>query len=280
MKHVKHIVIISTCFLCLSVAAFGQDTLQQAPAGFDEKKEDIVRGEVRSVMYYSNTVGTNRTANIYTPPGYSEDKKYPVLYLLHGIGGDEREWLDHGRPDVIFDNLYHEGKLTPMIVVLPNGRAMNDDRPGDNIFSPERVQAFSDFERDLLDDLIPFIEETYPAYSDREHRALAGLSMGGGQSLNFGLGNLDTFSWVGAFSPAPNTRVAEELVPEPGKLNEKLNLLWISCGEEDNLLHVTVRTHEYLEANDVKHIYYLEPGEHDFEVWRNDLYLFSQLLFK
>ncbi|MDG5767815.1 alpha/beta hydrolase-fold protein [Balneolales bacterium ANBcel1] len=266
--------------LCLTVAANGQDAIEQAPPGFDEKRENIDRGEVQTIEYYSSTVGTKRTANIYTPPGYSEENRYPVLYLLHGIGGDEREWLDHGRPEVIFDNLYHEGKLAPMIVVLPNGRAMKDDRPGENIFAPERVQAFSDFERDLLDDLIPFIEETYPVYSDRQHRALAGLSMGGGQSLNFGLGNLDTFSWVGAFSPAPNTRVGEELAPEPVKLNDKLNLLWLSCGEEDGLLHVTVRTHEYLAANDVNHIYYLEPGDHDFYVWRNDLYLFSQLLFR
>lgn len=271
--------LLISCF-CFAIYAYGQDTVQQAPDGFDEKKEAIDRGEVQTVEYHSNTVGITRKANIYTPPGYSDENTYPVLYLLHGIGGDEREWLDHGKPNVIFDNLYDEGKLTPMIVVLPNGRAMKDDRPGEDIFAEERVQAFSDFERDLLDDLIPFIEENFPVYSDREHRALAGLSMGGGQSLNFGLGNLDTFSWVGAFSAAPNTREPEELAPEPGKLNNRLNLLWISCGEEDDLLHVTVRTHEYLEANDVNHTYYLEPGDHDFDVWRNDLYLFSQLLFR
>src|SRR5262249_44072708 len=157
-----------------------------------------------TVEYDSKTVGVKRKAQVYTPPGYTKDKKYPVLYLLHGIGGDENEWARGGAPNVILDNLYADKKAVPMIVVMPNGRAQKDDRPGTNPFAT--APAFAAFEKDLLDDLIPFVEKTYSAKADRESRALAGLSMGGGQSLNFGLGHLDTFAWVGGFSSAPNTK--------------------------------------------------------------------------
>ena len=114
---------------------------------------------------------------------------------LHGIGGDEKEWLIQGKPQVILDNLYAAKKVAPMIVVLPNGRAMKDDRAVGNIYDGVKVQAFATFEKDLINDLIPSIEKKYPVLKDREHRAIAGLSMGGGQSLNFGLGNLDKFAW-------------------------------------------------------------------------------------
>ena len=116
--------------------------------------------------------------------------------------------------------------------------------------------------------------------ADREHRAIAGLSMGGGQSLNFGLGNLDQFAWVGGFSSAPNILPPPELVPDPEEAKEKLKLLWISCGVDDGLITFSRRTHEYLFQHDVPHIYYLEPGGHDFKVWKNGLYMFSQFLFK
>src|SRR4026208_1915747 len=167
-----------------------------------------------------------------------------------------------------------------MIVVLPNGRAMKDDRAGGNIFEPAKVQAFATFEKDLLNDLIPFIERKFPAYTDRENRAIAGLSMGGGQSLNFGLGNLDKFAWVGGFSSAPNTKKPEELVPDIEAAKSKLKLLWISCGDSDGLIRFSQRTHDFLYEKNVPHIYYIEPGAHDFKVWKNDLYMFTQLLFK
>jgi enterochelin esterase-like enzyme len=257
-----------------------QELVKEAPKGFDKPRTGIQQGKIDSITYESKTVGTTRKALIYTPPGYSKDKKYSVLYLLHGIGGDEREWLNGGHPEVILDNLYAEQKLEPMIVVMPNGRAMKDDRAGGNIMEPAKVQAFATFEKDLLTDLIPFIESTFPVYTDREHRAIAGLSMGGGQSLNFGLGNLDTFAWVGGFSSAPNTKAPEQLLPNPEEAKNKLKVLWISCGDNDGLISFSQRTHDYLVANDVPHIYYIEAGVHDFKVWKNGLYMFSQLLFK
>lgn len=258
----------------------GQSIQMQAPAGFDSTAAGIKRGKLDSITYQSKTVGVKRKALVYTPPGYSRRKKYPVLYLLHGIGGDEKEWLNGANVPVILDNLYARSKAEPMIVVMPNGRAMKDDRAGGNVFDSAKVAAFSTFEKDLLNDLIPFIEKNYPAQRNPEHRAIAGLSMGGGQSLNFGLGNLEKFAWVGGFSSAPNTKKPEDLVPDPKMAKAKLKLLWISCGVEDGLIGFSKRSHDYLFQKSVPHVYYLEPGGHDFKVWKNDLYMFAQLLFK
>lgn len=251
-----------------------------APEGFDKVREGIQRGRIDSVEYPSKTVGSTRKMLIYTPPGYSINNKYPVLYLLHGIGGDQREWYKNGSPQVILDNLYADKKLTPMIVVFPNGRAMKDDRPGENIFDPEKVKAFETFEQDLLNDIIPFIESKYPVIANRENRSLAGLSMGGGQSLNFGLTNLNTFAWVGGFSSAPNTKTPEVLVSNAPETAKKLKLLWISCGDHDGLISFSQRLHKYLKENNVPHLWHVEPGIHDFKVWKSDLFYFSQLLFK
>lgn len=143
-------------FLLISLLVSGlfacsQNTVIQAPQGFDNLRDGISHGKIDTITYSSTIVGTYRKALIYTPPGYSKDKKYPVLYLLHGIGGDEKEWLNGGHPEVILDNLYAEKKLEPMIVVMPNGRAMKDDRATGNIMAPDIVQAFATFEQDLLD---------------------------------------------------------------------------------------------------------------------------------
>lgn len=275
----KAIVSFSVYFL-VNLMVYAQKIEKEGPNGFDQIRADIARGTLDSIKYESKTVGTIRKALVYTPPGFNKKTKYPVLYLLHGIGGDEKEWLNGGKPQVILDNLYAEGKIQPMIVVMPNGRAMKDDRAMGNIMAPDKVQAFATFEKDLLNDLIPFIEKKYPVLTDRENRAIAGLSMGGGQSLNFGLGNLDKFAWVGGFSSAPNTRIPEELVPNPEEAKKRLKLLWISCGNNDGLLSFSKRTHDYLYRNDVPHIYYIEPGVHDFKVWKNGLYMYSQFLFK
>ena len=262
------------------VTCNGQTQIKRAPQGFDSFQANISHGKIDTIKYSSKTVGATRKTLIYTPPGYSKKQKYPVLYLLHGIGGDEKEWLKNGHPEIILDNLYAEKRIEPMIVVLPNGRAMRDDRAIGNIFDSVKVQAFATFEKDLLTDLIPFIEKNYPVYKDRDHRALAGLSMGGGQSLNFGLANLEKFGWIGGFSSAPNTKTPEVLVPDPQRAKEQLKLLWLSCGVDDNLISFSQRTHDYLEAHEVPHVFYVEPGAHDFKVWKNDLFMFSQLLFK
>src|SRR5690606_20733831 len=144
------------------------------PAGFDVRRDGVERGKLELVEYHSTTIDAQRKANVYTPPGYSKEKSYPVLYLLHGIGGDENEWPRGGKPEVILDNLLAEGKVEPMIVVMPNGRASTELTARDPI--PRQSPAFAKFEEELLTDLIPFIEKTYSVKADREHRALAGLS--------------------------------------------------------------------------------------------------------
>lgn len=273
----KKMICTALCVLSVNLIAQAQ---QVAPKGFDVEQQLASTGKIDSIVYPSKTVGVSRKAIIYTPPGYNTTKEYPVLYLLHGIGGDEREWLRHGNPQVIFDNLYAQGKMEPMLVIMPNGRAMTDDRAGGNVMAPDRVAAFSTFEKDLLNDLIPYVESRFSVKKDREHRAIFGLSMGGGQALNFGLGHIDTFAWVGGFSSAPNTKLPQELLPVPKEAKDRLKLLWISCGDQDGLLNISKRTHDYLLEHQVPHVYYLEPGGHDFNVWRNDLYNVYQLLFK
>ena len=230
------------------------------------------------ISYDSKTVGTTRKMQVYTPPGYSKDKKYPVLYLLHGIGGDETEWQRFAKPNVLIDNLLAEGKVTPMIVVMPNGRAQKDDRAGPDAM--RTAPAFAVFEKDLLGDVIPAIENRYSVQADREHRALAGLSMGGGQSLNFGLGHLNTFAWIGAFSAAPNTKPPAELVPDPAVAKEKLKLLWIGCGTKDGLMRVSRGVHDYLKASGVPHVWRVDDNGHDPTEWRNNLYHFVQHVFR
>ncbi|MFN8257083.1 MAG: alpha/beta hydrolase-fold protein [Bacteroidales bacterium] len=276
----KQFIVLLSVLMLVNFTGFSQNPVSPAPKGFDIYRANIPHGKIDTISYDSKTVGNKRKALIYTPPGYSKDKKYPVLYLLHGIGGDEKEWLRGGNPPVILDNLYADKKIEPMVVVMPNGRAMKDDRATGNIFDSIKVQAFATFEKDLLKDLIPFVEKNYSVFKDQEHRAIAGLSMGGGQSLNFGLANLDKFGWVGGFSSAPNTKLPELLMPNPEEAKKRLKLLWLSCGDRDRLITFSSRTQDYLKKNNVPHIYYIEPGYHDFKVWKNGLYMFSQLLFK
>ena len=263
----------------------GENKAEQAekfptpPEGYDQRREGIEPGKLETVEYDSTIVGIKRKARVYTPPGYSTDQKYPVLYLLHGIGGDENEWGRGGAPDVILDNLIADKKAVPMIVVMPNGRASKDLTGRDPI--PKQSPAFAVFEKELLTDLIPFIEKSYSVKSDRESRAIAGLSMGGGQSLNFGLGNLDTFAWVGGFSSAPNTRRPAELIKDHAEAAKKLRLLYVSCGDQDGLSRISQGVHEMLVEKQVPHVYRVIPGgRHDFRVWKSDLYHFAQLIFR
>ncbi len=277
MKKIALILLLLAGF----ASSYAQTDFQNVRLGFDSQRADIPHGKIDTLTYASKTVGTKRRALIYTPPGFNAKTKYPVLYLLHGIGGDEKEWYREGVPQNILDNLYAEHKIQPMIVVLPNGRAMKDDRSVGNIMEGNKFQSFATFEKDLLNDLIPSVEKKYPVLKDREHRALAGLSMGGGQSLNFGLGHLETFAWIGGFSSAPNTKTPQELLPDPAKAKSMLKLLWISCGDKDNLISFSKRTHDYLNRFQVPHIYKVEVGGcKDFKVWKRNLYMFSQLLFK
>jgi enterochelin esterase-like enzyme len=298
-------VALFTVFWMASAVAQSGDTERAyplAPEGFDVRGNGVPQGNVERIEYDSSIVDGKRPAMVYTPPGYSADRQYPVLYLLHGIGGNETHWTTPGLADAILDNLIADGKAEPMIVVMPHGRASNE--PEGNIFGGRgrgagprgdgaenggrggrggamavEFEAYAAFGRELIDDLIPHIEANYSVTSDREHRALAGLSMGGGQSLNFGLQNLDVFAYVGGFSSAPNTMPPAELVPEPGRAAEMLEVLWVSCGDEDSLFNISEDVHDYLAEHGVPHIWQVDVGGHTFPVWKNDLYHFASLIF-
>ena len=262
------------------------------PAGFNVRRDNIAHGELKTVQYDSKSLGTRRQMLIYTPAGYSADKKYSVLFLLHGIGGNDREWQRACRADHVLDNLIADGKIQPMIVVFPNGNASVTAEGGTGARGPSAGGGGGfdgwgkAFENDLIKDIIPYIESHYSVYTDREHRALAGLSMGGGQSLNIGMYNIDTFAYVGGFSSAPNTNKFGgmnnnvEFLPDPVAAKEKLKLLWIACGNKDGLIRVSQGVHNYLKEKNIPHVWHVDGNAHDGTEWANNLYLFAQKLFR
>jgi enterochelin esterase-like enzyme len=235
----------TVCTVALLAQTTQTPTFPNAPPGFDAPRQGIATGRVERVEYTSSVTGGKKRAMVYTPAGYSSSQRYPVLYLLHGIGGNETHWTGPGAAAAILDNLIADRKAVPMIVVMPHGRSSNE--PETSLFGGRggrggrgaapaappagggtaggrggaamavEFQAYAAFERELLSDLVPFIESKYSVQADREHRALAGLSMGGGQSLNFGLGNLETFAWVGGFSSAARPRSRGLRVRQPAR---------------------------------------------------------------
>ena len=274
------------------------------PAGFNARRDNIPHGELTPVEYDSKSLGTRRRMRVYTPPGYSTSGKYPVLYLLHGIGGTDTEWTQSCHANNVIDNLLVEGRIQPMVVVFPDGNSsrtaadleaaaaqrgsaaagapvgastVGAGRGGRGAMSMEAW--LTPFENDLLKDIIPYIDSHYSAYTDRDHRALAGLSMGGGQTLNIGLVHPETFAYVGGFSSAPDTRQPPPaLVPDPS-VPKQLNLVWLACGNRDGLIRISQAVHQYLKENGVPHIWHVDGNAHDTTEWDNNLYLFSQHIF-
>jgi enterochelin esterase-like enzyme len=248
-----------------------------APADFIQVRPDIPKGKLETITYNSKSIGVDRKAVVYTPPNYDPNQKYPVLYLMHGIGGNETHWTSLCAANKVLDNLIADKKAVPMIIVMPNGRAAAEP-PSSNFMSDFNYYAF--FEKDLLQDLMPYIESHYSVMSDRDHRALTGLSMGGGQGLNFGINNIDKFAWVGGFSSAPNIQSPDALVPKIQQAKDKLSLLWIGCGDKDNLITGSWNLHQGLVAAKIDHVWYVDSGVHEVPVWNNNLYLMAQMLFK
>jgi enterochelin esterase-like enzyme len=258
-------------FLLLPALTRAEAPLLPPPEGFDARRDNVERGKVETVEYDSKATGGKRKMVVYTPPGFSKDRKYPVLYLLHGAGDNETGWQKKGSADVILDNLYADKKVVPMIVVMPNGFALP---PG------ETDRRKSVFEDDLLTNVIPYVESHYPVRADAGHRAVAGLSMGGGQALRIGLKHLDTFAWVGGFSSGLGRGGSTtNLVPDADQA-KKLRLLWVSCGDKDRLMPASKGLHESLEAKKVPHVWIIDKGGHTWPVWKNDLYQVAMMLFR
>lgn len=259
------------------------------PGGFRDKRENITHGVITAVQYDSKTVSARREMLVYTPPGYSVDQKYPVIYLLHGLNSGAGQWPYWVHADYVSDNLIADGKINPVIMVFPNcntNTTVSNPKPDEQ---EERKNGFKGygklFEDDLLNDIIPYIESHYPVYTDRNHRALAGLSMGGGQSLNIGLSHIGTFAYIGGFSSAPNTYQFGglsdiKLLPDLQAAKEQLKVLWLACGNKDGLISVSQRVHQYLKEQGVPHVWHVDENAHDDTEWANNLYLFAQHIFK
>jgi enterochelin esterase-like enzyme len=259
------------------------------PSSLPWEINDVPHGVIHHHFYKSQIVGDQRDFYVYTPPGYDPESKiaYPVLYLLHGYSDDASAWTVVGRANVIMDNLIAEGMAKPMIIVMPLGYG-----------APEIVQrtpqfgaAFRDaalrqrnydrFRDALLQEVMPAVERMYHVESDRESRAIAGLSMGGAETLLVGLNNLDRFAWVGSFSAGGLGEDLDRQFPSlDSKANSQLRLFWISCGTEDFLSQANRKFHAWIESKGIHSKYIETPGMHTWLVWRRNLSNFAPLLFQ
>ncbi len=241
------------------------------------EEQQVPHGTIHIHKYQSKSLGIPRQLYLYTPPGYetNQDTKYPVLYLFHGFGDTEDAWTGVGRANLIMDNLIAKNMVKPFIIVMPYGHTPS---------SPPVMRSigrYDAYEKDLIEDIIPYVQKSYPISTEQKDRAIAGLSMGGGQSLTIGLGNLDLFGWVGAFSSAiPEEPKLAKLLAEPESINEKLELLWIGCGRQGFLFEANQKFLERLTAEKIKHVGHFTEGAHEWRVWRNYLNELAPLLFK
>ena len=297
-----------------------QDNTPVPPQGFDRAREGIEQGKVERVGYDGTAVavGLKRWMEVYTPPGYSKDKKYPVLYLIHGAGQNERAWTQSGRANVILDNLLADKMIVPMIVVFPDGNATTNAEeargalgapggtngaggaPGGPGSAPPRggmpggrggfgAGTGKNFENDLLKDIIPYIESNYSVQADAQHRALAGLSLGGMQTRSIAPANADKFCYVGVFSGG---NIRPENITDMDAFKKQVKLVYMSFGSKESSAPRGGGTApsgpegiklaaDVLTQAGVKAVYYVSPNSaHDFTSWKRSLYFFSQQLFR
>jgi enterochelin esterase-like enzyme len=265
----------STLLLPALALASEPASLPVPPDGFDAQNDAIPHGKLDiSVGYPTRSYG-ERKVTVYTPPGYTSSRKYPVLYLHHGIGGSELSWIGQadgsGNAQNVMDYLYANRLAAPMIVVMPDGAI----RPITDNFA-----AYAAHEDSLLNDLIPWVEASYSVATDADSRAIAGLSMGGGQTINFGFPHTDVFHALGPFSAAPNTKPPAETIPDPTVVSRDVKVIFISCGDQDRLLSYSQTYHDFLDQNGIAHLYQIEPNEgHTWTVWNRSLFHFAQRIF-
>jgi enterochelin esterase-like enzyme len=266
--------------------------------------QDVPHGQVREVWYHSKVTGTWRHALVYLPPGYDGQTKtrYPVLYLQHGGGEDETGWIRQGRANVILDNLLATKRVKPMLVVMAYGYARRagqapPDMSSRPFGSADMLKAMQEmasvFEDDVTQALIPFVDATFRTLPDREHRAMAGLSMGGMQTFQITLNHLDLFAYIGGFSGAASNLVFADrkldpkadyngVFADPAAFSKKVRLLWLGVGtqEPERMRNGLLRLHSALDDAHIKHVFYESPGtDHEWQTWRRDLQDFAPRLF-
>jgi enterochelin esterase-like enzyme len=241
------------------------------------QQQQVPHGTLHLHKYLSKSLGVTRSLYIYTPPGYetSENNRYPVLYLFHGMGDTEDAWTVVGRANFIVDNLLAANKARPLVIVMPYGHTPS--APPDM----RSLGNYAAFEKDLIDDIIPYVQKNYRVSKGQKDRAIAGLSMGGGQSLTIGLGNLELFGWIAALSSAvPREPKLDELLSNAKAKKDKLNLLWIGCGNKDFLFKANQDLITRLNTEKIKHVAHITDGAHEWRLWRKYLNELVPLLFK
>jgi enterochelin esterase family protein len=257
--------------------------------------KDVTHGDIRSKIYFSKITGKWRRAFVYIPAEYdlNPTKRYPVLYLQHGGGEDERGWPIQGKVNNIMDNLIAAGKAKPMIIVMDCGYAVKANEPVPVQIPGQRssMAAFSAFNDVMINEIIPMIDASYRTFSDRDNRAMAGLSMGGMQTIQITFTNLDKFAYIGGFSGAGHFGSTgldvkndyNGILADSAAFNKKIRLLWIGIGtaEPQNMYKGVNGFHMDLLKAGIKHVYYESPGTaHEWLTWRRDLYQYAPLLFK
>lgn len=263
------------------------------PAFYDVQY--VPHGEIRTLVYKSKSNGVMRELTVYVPPGYDEsrNRRYPVLYLLHGFANDHHSWHRYGRANDILDNLLAQRTIEPFLVVMPlgyGGARVNGDGTGIAPEVGDRGDAAL-YQRDLLEDVIPMIDRKYRTMADRKHRAIVGFSMGGGQAGRVGLRHLETFSQVGIMSAGmagggagavagSDSDLIATLGADSAKANKLIDLLWIACGKEDAALKGASTLHHALDKAGIEHTYLETEGAHHWRVWRRYLRDLAPVLFK
>jgi enterochelin esterase-like enzyme len=287
----------------IKIGSVVDGTVVEVPANpprFDQL-QNVSHGSLNLHTYASKTLGRQRMLFVYVPPEYYSEpsRRFPVLYLYHGGRGSELQWANEGRANVIMDNLIAGKKAVPMIVAIPNA---NLDEPGPLVGQPAppagaAMDNYVFAEKEIVNDIVPFVEKQYRTVPDREHRALAGLSAGGGVSMNVGLKRLDVFAWIGEFSSglfggvgAPGTfgsyapfdveKLSPGFLKDPAATNKRLRLLYFSCGQQDSRLPFQTKAAETLRAQKINVTFNSYPGVHEWKVWRHSLADFAPLLFR
>ena len=242
----------------------------------------IPHGKVSAHSYFSKSLGQRRALHVYTPPGYDQSgKKLPVMYLLHGSGDNDGTWSSLGRANVILDHLIAAKKAKPMIVVMTDGHPYISPPGVSPTNTTERGRSTRSYERDCIEDVMPFVEANYRTIKNRESRAIIGLSMGGGQALHVGLNHLDRFAWVGGMSASvPNADEVAVALNDAQATNKKLKLLWIAIGKDDFLVSRNTTFEDVLKAKGIAHTYQVTEGNHSWPVWRKSLAEFAPRVFQ
>ncbi len=242
--------------------------------------KDVPHGAVAQITYYSKSLGRFRRMHVYTPPGYeANQEKYPIFYLLHGAMDNDNAWPTVGRAGFILDNMIAAGKVKPMVVIMPAGHtsaniSLGGLRRGG---TPSGGQPTDEFSKDFLNDVMPYAESHYRVRTDPAHRAMAGLSMGGMQTHNIAMANLDKFSHIGLFS---GSTLSMSEIPDPAAFKEKVKVVFMSCGSKENPNGLQT-SHDALEAAGIKSTIYVSPNaQHEWRVWRGSLIQFAPLLFQ